>query len=97
MTTHPFISVIMPLYNKRPYVRRAIHSVQKQTFTDWELIIVDDGSTDDSPTEIPQNEPRIRFFQQANAGPAAARNHGIRPWENSSHLLTLTIITIHRN
>ena len=78
MTTHPFISVIMPLYNKRPYVRRAIHSVQKQTFTDWELIIVDDGSTDDSPTEIPQNEPRIRFFQQANAGPGAARNHGIR-------------------
>jgi len=78
MTTHPFVSVIMPLYNKRPYVGRAIDSVRKQTFTDWELIIVDDGSTDGSPTEIPQDDPRIRFFQQANAGPAAARNHGIR-------------------
>jgi len=74
---NPVISVIMPLYNKRPYVRQAIDSVIQQTFTDWELIIVDDGSTDGSPDEIPQDDSRIRFFHQANAGPGAARNLGI--------------------
>lgn len=78
MKNNPVVSVIMPLYNKRPYVKRAINSVRKQTLAEWELIIVDDGSTDGSTDEIPQNEPRIRFFQQSNAGPAAARNHGIR-------------------
>lgn len=77
MKGNPVISVIMPLYNKRPYVRQAIDSVIQQTFTDWELIIVDDGSTDGSPDEIPQDDSRIRFFHQANAGPGAARNHGI--------------------
>jgi glycosyltransferase involved in cell wall biosynthesis len=78
MKKTPLVSIIMPLYNKRPYVMRAINSIQQQTFTNWELIIIDDGSTDGSPTEIPPDEPRIRFFQQANSGPSAARNHGIR-------------------
>jgi glycosyltransferase involved in cell wall biosynthesis len=68
----------MPLYNKRPYVRRAIESIQKQTFTDWELIIVDDGSTDGSTDEIPRNEQKIILIQTQNSGPAAARNKAIR-------------------
>jgi glycosyltransferase involved in cell wall biosynthesis len=66
----------MPLYNKRPYARRAIDSVRHQTFTNWELIIVDDGSTDGSIAEVPKDEPRIRTFRQSNLGPAAARNRG---------------------
>jgi len=78
MLKPPLVSVIMPLYNKRSYVKRAIDSVINQTFTDWELIVVDDGSTDDSMSEIPKNEQRIRLFTQTNAGPASARNHGIR-------------------
>ena len=78
MPRSPIISIIMPLYNKRPYVRRAIESVQKQTFNDWELIIIDDGSTDGSASEVPLNETRIRLIRQENAGPAAARNRGIR-------------------
>lgn len=76
MTT-PLVSVIMPLYNKRPYVKRAVESVQQQVFTNWELIIIDDGSTDGSPDEIPRNDPRIRLCNQDNKGPAAARNKGI--------------------
>lgn len=67
----------MPLYNKRPYVRRAIESIRQQTLADWELIIIDDGSTDGSETEIPLDDKRIQFLQQENAGPAAARNRGI--------------------
>ena len=66
MTTIPLITVIMPLYNKRPYVKRAIMSVQKQTFSNWELIIVDNGSTDGSTDEIPCDDPKIRLFKQTN-------------------------------
>ena len=68
----------MPLYNKRAYVRRAIESVQKQTFRHWELIIIDDGSDDGSPEEIPESDGRIRFYKQTNAGPSIARNNGIK-------------------
>lgn len=78
MTNTPLVSVIMPLYNKRPYVKRAIESIRQQTFTDWELIIVDDGSTDGSPDEIPRKDARIRLFHQRNKGPGAARNRGIK-------------------
>ncbi|MFQ5964650.1 MAG: glycosyltransferase family 2 protein [Candidatus Scalinduaceae bacterium] len=78
MTNGPLVSVIMPLYNKRPYVKRAIESIRQQTFTDWELIIVDDGSTDGSSDEIPQNDSKIRLFHQKNKGPGAARNRGIK-------------------
>lgn len=67
----------MPLYNKRPYVKRAIQSVQQQTFNKWELIIIDDGSTDGSVDEIPQDDRRIRLFRQENKGPGAARNAGL--------------------
>jgi glycosyltransferase involved in cell wall biosynthesis len=78
MSRPPIVSIIMPLYNKCPYVRRTIESIQQQTFADWELIIIDDGSTDDSTAEIPLNDKRIQLLQQENAGPAAARNRGIR-------------------
>jgi glycosyltransferase involved in cell wall biosynthesis len=68
----------MPLYNKRSYVKRAIDSVCQQTFTNWELIVVDDGSTDGSSDEIPQNDSRILLFRQENKGPGASRNRGIK-------------------
>jgi len=78
MKKAPVVSIVMPLYNKRPYVRRAIESIQQQTFVDWELIIIDDGSTDGSASEVPIDDKRIRLFWQENSGPAAARNYGIR-------------------
>ena len=68
----------MPLFNKRTYVRRAIESIQKQTFHNWELIIVDDGSTDGSSEEVPKSNGRIRLYNQSNAGPSHARNSGIK-------------------
>lgn len=67
----------MPLYNKKPYVRRAVDSVLNQRFEDFELIIIDDGSTDGSVAEVPLNEPRIKLIRQKNAGPSAARNRGL--------------------
>lgn len=72
------ISIVMPLFNKEREVARAISSVLAQTFSSFELVVVDDGSTDHS-TEIVAtfNDPRIRLIKQANAGVSAARNRGV--------------------
>lgn len=73
------ISVVMPLYNKENFVRRAIESVLQQTFREFELLVVDDGSTDGSKSIAESyTDPRIRILSQANGGVAAARNSGIR-------------------
>lgn len=71
-------SVIIPLFNKQDTVARAIHSVLTQRDADFELIVVDDGSTDDSFAACLQfSDPRIRLLQQHNQGVAAARNTGV--------------------
>lgn len=82
---YPQVSIIIPLYNKAPYIKKALESVCAQSFTDWECIIMDDGSTDDSATIaaqwISQQEEtirkRFRLLHQANAGVAAARNNAV--------------------
>ena len=68
----------MPLYNKAPYVRKAVESVVGQTYGDWELIVVDDGSTDGGGEIVAAiADQRIRIVHQDNAGVGAARNHGV--------------------
>ena len=72
-------SVIMPLYNKAPYVRKAVESVVGQTHTDWELVVVDNGSTDGSGEIVAGfSDARIRMVRlEENMGPGAARNYGV--------------------
>ncbi len=74
-------SIVMPCYNAADHLRTSIGSLQAQTRTDWELIVVDDGSSDASWStlqEIAARDARIRIFQQPNSGAAAARNRALR-------------------
>lgn len=76
--SNPTISVIIPLYNKEMSISRTVHSVLEQSKTEFELIIVDDGSTDNS-LKVAKSllDSRIRFVSQSNGGPSKARNTGI--------------------
>ena len=73
------VSVIIPAYNQSHYLSEAVQSVLNQTYPDFEIIIVDDGSTDDT-REVAHSysDPRVRYIYQDNAGLSAARNTGIR-------------------
>jgi glycosyltransferase involved in cell wall biosynthesis len=77
----PACSVIIPTYNRLPYLRKAIATVIAQTFGDWELLVVDDGSTDDTFAAISAlslAEPRLRILlNSGSSGPAGARNAAI--------------------
>ena len=76
----PQVSVITPCYNSARYVRRTIESVRSQTLEDWEHIVVDDGSTDESAAiveELALLEPRLKLIRQENHGVSAARNAGL--------------------
>jgi hypothetical protein len=71
------VSIVIPLYNKAPYVRRTLDSISGQTFSDFEVIVVDDGSTDDGAAIVRDySDQRLRLISQANAGPGPARNTG---------------------
>ena len=75
----PSVSVIIPLFNKELYVLRAIDSVLTQSFHDFEVVAVNDGSTDNGPELVRRiTDPRIRLIDQMNGGVSAARNRGIR-------------------
>ncbi len=72
------ISVIIPTYNRKSMLVEAVRSVQAQTFRDWELVVVDDGSTDGSFERVGQiQDPRIRALRQSRSGVSRARNRGI--------------------
>jgi glycosyltransferase involved in cell wall biosynthesis len=74
----PAVSVVVPLYNKALYIRRCLESILQQTFADFEVVVIDDGSTDESGAIVLEmDDRRIRLVRQENGGEGAARNRGI--------------------
>ena len=77
---HPRFSIIVPAYNIERYIAECILSIIGQTFGSWELIIVDDGSTDKTASickSYVENDPRIKYIYKDNSGQSDARNLGI--------------------
>ncbi|MFN6039584.1 MAG: glycosyltransferase family 2 protein, partial [Bacteroidota bacterium] len=76
----PFFSVIIPTYNRENFISATINSVLEQSFSDFEILIIDDGSTDNTFTlvdKIANGEPKIKYFKIKNSERGAARNFGI--------------------
>ena len=74
------LSIIMPVYNSKKKIRRSVNSILEQTYKDFELIIVNDGSTDNTEkvlNVLSKRDKRIKVFTQENKGPGAARNKGL--------------------
>ncbi|MBI1763071.1 MAG: glycosyltransferase [Acidobacteria bacterium] len=74
----PKVSVVIPVYNTAYYLPEAIESVLQQTYRDFEILVVDDGSTDNSHQVALSHTPRVKLIAQSNGGPASARNAGMR-------------------
>ena len=77
----PGISVIVPAYNAEKYLKNCVESVRNQTFQDWELLIVDDGSKDrtrEIAMECAAGDDRVRVLRKKNGGVSSARNLGLR-------------------
>lgn len=85
----PFFSVVIPLFNKEKHIKDSIKSVLSQTFGDFEIVVVDDGSTDGSLNQAKAvSDSRIKIYSQKNAGAAAARNFGVEN-ANGEHVALL--------
>jgi glycosyltransferase involved in cell wall biosynthesis len=81
MNAHPLISVVMPCHNAAPFVEDAVSSVLAQTYPRFELLAVDDGSTDNTLARLhalAESDPRLHVLSQSNRGPSAARNAALR-------------------
>lgn len=78
MINHPHISIIIPLYNKEECIIKTIESITTQDFDDYEIVVVDDGSKDNSVALIESlHNDKIKIFLKENGGPASARNYGV--------------------
>jgi glycosyltransferase involved in cell wall biosynthesis len=73
----PKVSIVIPVFNSGPLLRDTLAGIQQQTFQDFEIIVVDDGSTDNIQKLVTSADSSIRFYRQTNQGPAVARNRGV--------------------
>ncbi len=74
----PKVSIVIPAYNSGSILRDTLSGVQGQSFQDFEIVLIDDGSTDDTQEVAQSTVPNIRLYRQSNQGPAVARNRGVK-------------------
>lgn len=74
----PLVSIIIPTYNRLNTLPRALNSITEQVFTDYEIIIIDDGSTDGTAQWLQQHHPNVKYYYQRQQGVSSARNRGIK-------------------
>ena len=74
----PKVSIIIPTYNRAHYIGESVDSILAQTFKDYEIIVVDDGSTDNTREVLKKYGDKVQYVYQNNAGPPAAMNTGVR-------------------
>ena len=87
MNDRPRVSIIMPAYNASDFIREAVDSILAQTFRDFELIILNDGSTDDTQAIVESyKDERIRLVNKANSGVASTLNEGLEIGHRGIHL-----------
>lgn len=77
MCLMPLVSVVIPAHNPGPFLERSVGSVLSQTFTDFECVVVDDGSSQDISFPPVFADPRVRYLRQDNRGVSVARNVGV--------------------
>jgi glycosyltransferase involved in cell wall biosynthesis len=90
ITLRPLVSIVIPAYNSQQWIGQTVESVITQTLTSWELVVIDDGSQDDTKEVVQRyvdRDSRIRLVRQANAGISAARNRGYAESSYSSEYL----------
>jgi glycosyltransferase involved in cell wall biosynthesis len=89
MRSCPTVTIVLPTYNRASFLPDAFASIEQQTYSDWELVVVDDGSTDSTKEMVDRfagsHSQPVRYIFQSNQGPAAARNRGVR--EAAGHYL----------
>lgn len=78
MSSRPLFSVIIPTYDRLELLKRALQSVKEQSFSDYEIVVVDDGSKDGTREWLAENESWLRAIRQSNRGPGVARNAGVQ-------------------
>ena len=86
------VSIVVPVYNVKPFIRRAIESVINQSYKNWELILIDDGSTDSTAVicqKAATEDKRVHFVEQKNQGVSAARNAGLDMAKGQCHVYGL--------
>ncbi len=79
--TEPFFSIIIPLFNSEKYIEKTLESISNQNFNDFEVIIINDGSTDNAAAICEKyclNDQRFKLYNQSNQGVSIARNEGIK-------------------
>lgn len=74
----PLVSIVIPLFNGKNFITRALNSIKNQSYSNWEVFVIDDGSSDEGADLVSDQYPSIQLMRQANSGQAVARNQGVK-------------------